>query len=577
MESMSIKQYRKAISDKDYSVEDMKIALEIWRSNRELKDEYPLNDFVNNPQELIETILNDEELKLKAQIALTSKEEDELIKKNFIIVHDDDKCQFLAIGNSYTNGYIARNYLRQKNDGKKFGSGPTWCIASEKDGNEHWEGYEFDNGTYPLVYMLLSKKDSTKRWQYTFYPDELEALIDEDYTEEEEWDDELEEYVLVKKYVDLEMCVDQVRNFGQDKREDNGVFSEVVQKMNISNEDITNWLRGAKHKLHSFKSDTRSEGFKETERIHELHEEVEGLKEELVECVSDEVLRLLFKESEIESKSQLYALALIPTTKIYLKSNKKIKPHILRAILDFHQCTNNSDKEVEELKKSFSKYRLTLKDMSDFVKAETLLNEDFKSNFRYGLFIYICLSLYFKNKPVTVEEMISHGLVFEKGAYSTYRNIGALVEFGATDCITGDVIELDRLPEEEKVTSTMELLHNYLSPAFKVNDGLNYFITMMGNHFLKTGYNPGVYAGSMIYIISKKFDGEYGLDALKKTGNNKEILDEVVAFNKITKKFVFSDEDYKSFIEDLFKKVSPQHKDMKDYYESLLKDYIKVD
>lgn len=571
---MSIKQYRKAIENKDYSVEDMKIALEIWRSNSELKNKYRLNDFVEKPQILIDEILNNEELKLKAQIALITKEENEVVKNNFIIVHDDKNCQFLAIGNPYTNGYIARNYLRRKDDGKKFGSGPNWCIAAEKDGDEHWRDYNFDEGNYPLVYMLLSKKDSTKRWQYTFHPDELEGLIEEEYTEKEEWDDDIEDYVMVKKYIDLEMCVDQVRSFDQTFREENGVFAHVNREMGITNEDITNWLRDAKHKLYSFKSDERSKGYQDTEKIYSLQSKISSLKEELVDYVSDEVISIVFKGHEEDKKLGIYSEALIPTTKIYLKSNKKIKPHILRAILDFHYSTSNFLEEEKKLRNCFSKYRLTLKDMSDFIKAEMLLQESFKTSYKYPMFLFTCLSLYFKNKPVSVEELKSHGLVFEGNAYSTYRNIGSILEFDAVDSIKGDVIDLEDKTEEEKESSLMEILRNYTSPAYNVNDMMNYFITMMGNHFIKTGRKPDVFAGSMLYVISKKFNGEYGLDDLDKTGNNKEILDEVVAFNEYEKKFLFSDEEYKSFIEEKFKKINNQLGDVREYYEEMLKEYI---
>jgi hypothetical protein len=149
---MGKKQFKRAIKDKDYDKDDMEMALEIWRNNSNLKRNYTLNDFVDKPQDFIDEILDNEELKLEAKIKNTKKEIDNLITKDFLTIFEDDKKVLLAVGNWRTNHYLAVNYLRQKNDGEKFGSGPTWCIADDEKGKDTWEHYNLEDGEYPNTF-----------------------------------------------------------------------------------------------------------------------------------------------------------------------------------------------------------------------------------------------------------------------------------------------------------------------------------------------------------------------------------------------------------------------------------------
>ena len=551
MESMSIKQFRQAIENKDYSREDMRIALDIWKSNPELKDRYALNDFVSNPQSFIDEILQNEELKLRSKLSILKNEKNDLTKKNYMVVHEDENCMFLAIGNPFTNHYISHNFLRQKKDGEKFGSGPTWCIADDEEGYGHWRDYEFDMGNYPLVYTLLSKKDSSKRWQYTFDKDKIENLMDEDYEETEEWDDEVEDYVIVEKPYELEDCVFQVRSFDQTYTEERGrVFENVSKEMGISSEDITKWLRSKKNELYNFQSNTSDENYKMTTRIYDLDYDIDKLNDELIDTLVDEVVEIAFQGENTEEMRDKYGDAIHHVTSIYLKVNKNIKPKILRAVLDVlyaKECGNFEN----GLRKCFQKYILDIDDISDVVKNLLVYTKSLKNTDWYISFLDIAISMFFsESNPIKVEDMIKRGLIFEKVPRSIYYLCLMLHKFGAYKCIEGDVIDLQKDDEKNKFKNFSDVLKRYDILAEEKPEDI-YFLLSMGKHLKNINFNPGMIAKSILKVISEKHGLElYTWDDILEGFNDSNFILNLEAQPKEFKDFLLKDEKFKRFVEE---------------------------
>lgn len=89
-ESMSKKEFKKAIKGKDYSIEDMETALEIWRSNPSAKKEYELNKYVNNPQKFIDDISDNDILRTEARLKILRNKLRPLVERDYFILDEDD-------------------------------------------------------------------------------------------------------------------------------------------------------------------------------------------------------------------------------------------------------------------------------------------------------------------------------------------------------------------------------------------------------------------------------------------------------------------------------------------------------
>ena len=456
---------------------------------------------------------------------------------------------FLAIGNPFTNHYISHNFLRQKKDGEKFGSGPTWCIADDEEGYGHWQDYEFGMGRYPLVYTLLSKKDSSKRWQYTFDKDKMDNLMDEDYEETEEWDDEIEDYVIVEKPYVLEDCVFQVRSFDQTFTEHSGVFKNVLEEMDVTSEDITKWLRSKKNELYNFLSNTSDENYKMTTRIYDLDYDIDELNNELIDVLTDEVSEIAFRGENVEKMRDKYGDAVHHGASIYINLNKKISPKILRVVLDIlyaKECGNYENC----LRKCFQKYTLDINEISDVVKSLLVYTKGFKNTDWYITFLDIAIASFFsESNPIKVEDMIERGLVFEKIPRTIYYLCKMLYILGAYKCIEGDVINLQKESEENKFKNFSQVLNRRDILAAE-NPEEEYFLLSMGKHFKNIGFNPGMKVKSILKVMGEKHGLElYTWNDILEGLKDSDFILNIEAQSKEDKDYLFKNENYKKFVE----------------------------
>ena len=444
-ESMSKKEFKKAIKGKDYSIEDMETALEIWRSNPSAKKEYELNKYVDNPQKFIDEISDNDILRVEAKLKILRNKLRPLVEKDYLILDEDDDVVFLVVGNPKTNHYLAVNYLRQKDDGETFGSGPTWCIAHPEKGAKHWNDYNYNTirDEYPCVYMLLSKKDSRVRFQITFDKDKLKQFMDgpEDY---------------------LSHCFDQVRDFAQDYTEYSGVFREMQKETGIDIPTIGCMLLDNKEKLLKF-----NDNEEDRDNINIINYEIKENYYYLKSHYGDIIYEKMFKTLDNGFRFDDYKLAKIKNEigGIYLKNKKSINDNHLKMLLliliaEMHSSYFGNNNEVKEI---LTDVKLSLDDIAHVVRYMENYRETFRESQFYTDFLYTLIEHNFKNNPVSTKEINNKKLSINR--HRTYFNISleTSLDYDLKNCLNGNVIDIINtdLSDEEKIRNCHYILESY--------------------------------------------------------------------------------------------------------------------
>lgn len=443
-ESMSKKEFKKAIKGKDYSISDMETALEMWRSNPSLKRDYELNKYVDNPQKFIDEISDNDILRIEAKLKILRNKLRPLVEKDFLVLHEDDEKVFLAVGNPKTNHYLAVNYLRQKNDGEKFGSGPTWCIAHPDNGAKHWNDYDYGHGSYPCVYMLLSKKDSRCRFQLTFKKRKIEEYLNGE-----------EEY--------LAYCFDQVRDFAQDHTEETGVFRMMINELGVSIPTIEDWLEDNKEKLKEFNvSESR-------DKIDILNHDIKENYDDLKYLYGDILYKKLFNTSENIFRLDYNKLGEIQSTlaNIYLRNKKNINLLHLKALMlilvsEWQSYYFGFEREI------LKTVNLSLEDISKVMRYMESYRENIRETEFYSKVLFTLIEHNFKNNPVSTKEINNKKLSINR--YRSYFNVSleTSLDYDLKNCLNGNVIDI---------------INNDLSDAEKIHNC----------HFILSSYYGGVY------------------------------------------------------------------------------------
>ena len=447
---MGKKQFKRAIKDKDYDKDDMEMALEIWRNNSNLKRNYTLNDFVDKPQDFIEEILDNEELKLETKIKNIKKEIDNLITKDFLIIFEDDKKVLLGVGNWRTNHYLAVNYLRQKNDGEKFGSGPTWCIADDENGKDMWEHYGLEDGEYPNTYMLLSKKDSFIRYQITFNAEPLENYIDNNGSYfEEEYNDETEEWEEVEKEYNINEVFNEVRNINQKLTETSGVYDDIKSKLGISKEDILEIITNHKNQLRGFKNNPKNDYYQLREEINSLDEELDEITNEYETNICKDLVEKLSitKENYILNECE-YPLDKIK--EIYIK-NKRIDLTYLNYLFDFFYSERLKEKN-KKAENIFKKYDFKIKDYS---KMLNYANGEI--GYLKNRFLSVFLNLFYKTNPINSSALKNENCFFHIDSdVEFFSVIDDIIENDIQKCVSGVIYDIIIIDSDEDLIELME-------------------------------------------------------------------------------------------------------------------------
>ena len=366
-----------------------------------------------------------------------------LLEKDYLILDEDDDVVFLVVGNPKTNHYLAVNYLRQKNDGETFGSGPTWCTAHPESGAKHWNDYDFitRRDEYPCVYMLLSKKDSRVRFQITFNKDKLKQFMDGQ-----------EEY--------LAYCFDQVRDFAQDYTESSGVFRVMQKETGVSILTIEDILLENKEKLLKFNNN------EDREDIDILNHEIKENYDYLKSLYGDIIYEKMFKTLDNRFRFDDNRLVEIKNNiaGIYLKNKKSIKDKHLKLLLliliaEMHAYYFGY-KGVKEI---LTDEKLSLEDIAHVVRYMENYRETFRESQFYTDFLYTLIEHNFKNNPVSTKEINIKKLSINR--YRTYFNISleTSLDYDLENCLNGNVIDIINtdLSDEEKIRNCHHILDSY--------------------------------------------------------------------------------------------------------------------
>ena len=544
---MGKRQFKQAIKNKDFNIRDMEIALEIWRNNSDFKSKYELNNYVNEPQKFVDEILGNEKYKLESEIKLLDKEIKNASKEDFLVVHDDKNFILLAIGNWITNGYFARNFLRQPKDEKKFGSGPTWCIADDVKGGEMWESYEFDYGRYPNVYMLLSKKDSTKRYQITFTPVDFDYYIEGEMIEKEDWNDEKEGYDEYEEEMSINDVLAEVRNFDQTLTErGDKVYEDIKNVLGITKHDIGVWLKEKKNGLQSFKSNKHDEKYQIRNKISSLEEEKQGIKEDYIEILKEELEDIIILDKK-KYPVMHYAPAFDLVADI-LANNKNIKHEYLRIIFDLYYCIRGlGGRNIKDnLLKYFSEYDFSLSDMKNIIKAIMSVEPEFKASSSFDNFVLAFIKT-FHNKKMTVEEVINLGYSVKNASMYFYHYLDRLFQYEILDFVDGDIFKFYDSSEDFIKNYIISNLQKYEEFDRKYNDYENFFIECCERRYENQNITDIPYEFKVIFYLSAVQNGEkYPINKLypSKNVSQNDILN---YFNKTKDeklKMLMSNEDF---------------------------------
>lgn len=522
-ESMGKRQFKQAIKNKDFNIRDMEIALEIWRNNSDFKSKYELNDYVNDPQKFVDEILGNEKYKLESEIKLLEKEIKNASKEDFLVVRDDANFILLAIGNWITNGYFARNFLRRSNDEKKFGSGPTWCIADDVKGGEMWETYEFDYGKYPNVYMLLSKKDSTKRYQITFTPVDFDYFIESEIVEKEEWNEEKDDYDEYEEEMSINDVLAEVRNFDQTLTErGDKVYEDIKNVFGISKYDIGIWLKEKKNSLRSFKSNKHDEKYQIRNKISNLEEEKNGLKEDYKEILLEELEDIIHLDKK-KYPVMHYAPAFEMVADV-LANNKNIKHDYLRIIFDLYYSVRGlGGRDItNNLLKYFSEYDFSLSDIKNILKAITSVEPEFKASSSYDDFILAFLKT-FHDRKMTVEDVINLGYSVKNASMYLYHYLEKLFQYKILDFVGGDIFKFYDCSDDFIKNYMISNLQKYESYDRKFSDYENFFIECCERRYENQSSVDIPYEFKVIFYLSAKQNNEdYPINKLYPSKNTSQ-------------------------------------------------------
>lgn len=505
-ESMGRKQFKNAIRYKNYNKKEMEMALDTWTSDGELKKKYVLNDFIDNPQKFIDTILDDPKIRYISEIKYLKNIKSKLEKEDYYIVKETEKYIFLAIGNWQTNGYFARHYLRQKGDGNEFGSGPTWCIADGKEGGDMWRIYNLEEGSYPNTYMLLSKSDSLTRYQFTFKPQELDEFINGEIVDEvEEYDDESEEYYYEEVTRSFEETINEVRDIFQDKAEnDNSVFKDIESKLKISLDDIGNWILEKKDELYDFRNGKQE---KVREKLNKIYNEIENKKHNYVEYhISEEIKEILNISDEDYGNKNGFENALYNTALIYFE-NKKLRNDLLKLIFDLYYYTSIDDDGA--IMDSIMKSNITFK---DFINITKLLEENDKS-FRmsevYGHLFYKFLFFKHQNDPISVNVIVDNKLQLIVHGNFLKEEIKKCRDYNIQRCLSGDIFKIYTISGDY----IEELLKHYPQNCFTketLTEDECYVLNCIRRHWEEKNKEPNFLLRLLFVYAFQNYDDEEG-------------------------------------------------------------------
>ena len=442
-ENMGRKQFKNAIKNKDYDKDDMELALKVWSSDSKIKKDFILNDFIEEPQKFIDEILENEELKLEQQIKAIKKSINSLVSKDYLSIFEDKDCEFVAVGNWRTNHYLAVNHLRQKKDGEKFGSGPTWCIADDENGDEMWDTYELEDNKYPNVYMILSKKDSTKRYQITFHGEALENYIDNNgLYYDEEYNSQFDEWNDVEKEYNLDDVFNEVRNINQKLTERNGVYEDIRKSCGLNQNDIIDIIVNHKNSLKVFKNNSENEYYQIREKINKLNSDLEEKTEDFTRLIKDKWAEELNITEKDYNLSRAYDVLddIIEITEIY----KNCNTNYLKIIFDFKYNRVVSGDKAEDFKNSLKKYNITLNDLTQISK---LLSCCSRSSHDYFILAY--LYTFHKNNPIDVKSLKEKDLTFKIiNYYDIEHFISEFIEFKIENCVNGKISDMFDMGEK---------------------------------------------------------------------------------------------------------------------------------
>ena len=552
---MGRKQFKKAIKDKDYDKDDMELALKVWSSDSKIKKDFILNDFIEEPQKFIDEILNNEELKLDQQINSIKKSMDKLVSKDYLTIFDDKDCILIAVGNWRTNHYLAVNYLRQKNDGEKFGSGPTWCIADDENGKEMWKEYELDEYKYPNAYMLLSKKDSTIRYQLTFNGETLEKYIDNDgMFYDEKYDSYYNEWIEYERKYDLDDVFNEVRNINQKLTERNGVYEDIRKSCGLNQNDIIDIIVDHKNSLKGFKNNSENEYYQIREKINKLNSDLEEKTEEFTRLIKDKLAEELNITEKEYNLSCAYDVLddIIEITEIY----KNCNTNYLKIIFDFKYNRVVSGNRAEDFKKRLKKYNITLNDLTQITK---LLSCCSRSSRDYFILAY--LYTFHKNNPIDVKSLKENDLTFKiLNYYDIEHFISEFIEFKIEECVNGKISDMFDMGEK----NIKDIFNSILEKKFnKIYNGSQ---SLQNNEKQK------------IDFIQKLCEQE----KIKLNPISKIVI--YIALSQENKKYNFesvnSDKNYYDFVMEYFEKfiyLFRNHKDIAKKSYDILKSMIEKD
>ena len=550
---MGRKQFKNAIKNKDYDKDDMELALDIWSSNSKIKKDFILNDYVEKPQSFIEDIFENEELKLESKIKSIKKEMGSLISKDFLNIYENERCILLAVGNPKTNHYLAVNYLRQKNDGESFGSGPTWCIADDENGTEMWrEEYDFDANEYPNVYMLLSKKDSSKRYQITFHGESLENYFNNGGVYyEEEYNDEEDEWEEVPVNYEINDLFYEVRDIRQKLTErDGAVYEDIKKSTGLTQQNFIDIITHHINSLRAFKNNPKNEYYQLREDIEKCVSELNDANKDYDDLLKERIVdELDITKEKYDFKYIKFVLDFI---KDIIKTNKNYNKEYIKIIFDFvyERFVNGDNKK--SLENRLKKYDISLNDVA---KILYLLRD--KDNCYRNEFILSYLYIFHKNNPIKVEDLKNKGLSFAVHNYHSFNfYISEFISYEIDKCISGNLLEIFDTKEQkidEIINQMIEIPFGLYTNRGEIEDEYVARLLFIQNIAEKEKIKLNPISKLMIYIASQQENKNY---KFKNVNSDKKYFDYVL--------------DKWNIFENIFKLNKDVAKKSYDLYKSLV-------